>query len=131
MTSTLTDEDDDDDLPPIDREAFERAIAMTRANSGPDAVQIENKLRDEPWWQVGRFAAMCRQCDSLNLGPHLTPPCWATKADLVADPNDPDDSSGKRAAAVLRKRLLDAGLSQYEPDPIAALAAAEKLQAAE
>jgi hypothetical protein len=129
MTLPRTDEDEDE-LHPIDKEALERAIAMTRANGGPDAIQIESMLQKEPWWQVGRFAAMCRQCDSLNLGPHLTPPCWATKADLVADPDDPDDSFGKRAAAVLRKRLLDAGLSVYEPDPITALERAKGRPAA-
>jgi hypothetical protein len=38
-------------------------------------------------------------------------------------------NNGLRAR--LLRRLLAAGLSQYEPDPIAALAAAEKLQVAE
>src|SRR5215475_11241565 len=59
MTLPRTDEDEDE-LHPIDKEALERAIAMTRANGGPSAVQIENKLRDEPWEQVARFAAYCR-----------------------------------------------------------------------
>jgi hypothetical protein len=119
MTSILT--DDDYDLDPVDADAFERAIAMTRANGGPDAVQIESMLRKRPWEEVGRFAAMCRQADNLALGLHLTPPCWATEADLVPDPNEPDDAYGRRAAAVLRKRLLAAGLSAYEPDPLDAL----------
>ena len=118
MTSTLTDEDDDD-IHPIDREALERAIAMTRANGGPDAVQIECKLRDESWEQVARFAAYCRQCDNLHLLPHQNPPCWA---DLEVDLAAGDDGVlGKYAAAVLLKRMLDAGLSIYEPDPITAL----------
>jgi hypothetical protein len=46
---------------------------------------------------------------------------------------DVDDTAGpsfkgKPQAAKLLRRLLDAGLSEYEPDPIRALAAADKLQ---
>jgi hypothetical protein len=119
MTSTLTDEDGDD-LHPIDREALERAIAMTRANGGPDAVQIENMLRRDPWEQVARFAAYCRQCDSLRLMPHQSPPCWIDDMEATLAAGD-DGILGKYAAAVLLKRMLDANISIYEPDPIAAL----------
>jgi hypothetical protein len=83
-------------------------------------------LTCDPWEQVARFAAYCCQCDNLHLGPHQSPPCWATEADLVADPNDLEDIYGRRAAAVLRKRLLEAGLSAHEPDPIAALERAKR-----
>jgi len=121
MTLTPTDNDeDDDDLHPIDRDAFERAIAMTRANGGPSAVQIENKLQDEPWEQVARFAAYCRQCDNLHLLPHQSPPCWINDMEAVLAAGD-DGILGKYAAATLLKRMLDAGLSIYEPDPIDAL----------
>ena len=118
MTSMLTDENE---LDPVYREALERAIAVIRARGGSDAVQIENKLRKEPWEYVARFAAYSQQCDNLRLGPHQSPPCWATEADLIADPDDPEDIYGRRAAAVLRKRLIEAGLSAHEPDPIQAL----------
>jgi hypothetical protein len=113
MTLTRTDEDE---LDPVYRGALERAIAMIRARGGPDAAQIENKLRKEPWEDVGRYASYAQQCDNLHLGPHQVPPCWATEADLVANPDDPEDIYGRRAAAVLHKRLLEAGLSAYEPD---------------
>ena len=118
MTLTRTDEDE---LDPVYRGALERAIAMIRARGGPDAAQIENKLRKEPWEDVARFAAYSQQCDNLHLAPHQSPPCWATEADLIADPDDPADIYGRRAAAVLRKRLIEAGLSAHEPDPIQAL----------
>lgn len=119
MTSTLTDEDGDD-LHPIDRDAFERAIAMMRANGGPDALQIENKLRNEPWEQVARFAAYSCQCDNLHLLPHQSPPCWIDDMEATLAAGD-DGILGKYAAATLLKRMLDAGLSIYEPDPIDAL----------
>jgi hypothetical protein len=35
---------------------------------------------------------------------------------------------GRRAAAELLRRMLAAGLSRYEPDPIAALEAAERVR---
>jgi|SRR5262249_13703241 len=120
MMSTLTDDEDDDDLHPIDKEALERAIAMTRARGGPGAVQIENKLRDEPWEEVAGFAAYCCQCDNLHLGPHQSPPCWVNDIEATLAAGD-DGAGGKYAAAVLLKRMLDAGLSIFEPDPIAAL----------
>jgi len=119
MTLPQIDEDEDE-LHPVDREALERAIAMTRANGGPSAVQIENKLRDEPWEQVARFAAYCRQCDNLRLMPHQSPPCWVEDMEATLAAGD-DGILGKYAAARLLQRMLDAGLSVYEPDPIAAL----------
>jgi hypothetical protein len=117
--SMQTDEDEDE-LHPIDEEALTRAIEMTRANGGPDAVQIENKLRNEPWEQVARFAAYCHQCDNLHLMPHQSPPCWVDDMEAVLAAGD-DGILGKYAAATLLKRMLAAGLSIYEPDPITAL----------
>ena len=118
MTSTLTDEDDE--LDPIYKDALTRALEMARREPGR-GDQLDHMLAHDPWEQVARFAAYCCQCDNLHLGPHQSPPCWATEADLVADPDDPEDIYGRRAAAVLRKRLLEVGLSAHEPDPIAAL----------
>ena len=40
------------------------------------------------------------------------------------------DPSGKRESAELLKRLLDANLSKYEPDPTGALAEAEQRRTA-
>jgi hypothetical protein len=38
-------------------------------------------------------------------------------------PHDPHPTAGRVAAWELRRRLLKAGLSQWEPDPVAALEA--------
>jgi hypothetical protein len=111
MTLILAD-DDYDDLDPVDEEALTRALEMARLEPGR-SEQLDHKLAREPWEQVARFAAYCCQCDSLRLGPHQSPPCWVNDmADLVADPDDPDDIYGRRAAAVAaqahaRCRALD------------------------
>ena len=59
--------------------------------------------------------------------PWQSPPFRASLADL----NKPfDDPRGERESAELLKRLLDAGLSPFEPFPLDALAEAEQRQAA-
>jgi hypothetical protein len=79
----------------------------------------------EDWEVVGRFAAYAAQDNALRLKPWEMPPCWIRDlaASLEVPPGDP---RGERRAAELLKRLLDAGLSRYEPNPIAALAAIEQ-----
>ena len=51
------------DIPDCDVEAFERAIALCRAE---DAEQIDAKLARQPWAEVGRSAALHCQIDSLR-----------------------------------------------------------------
>jgi hypothetical protein len=73
------------------------------------------------------LAAYCARMDSLGLMPWQSPPCQAGLNDL----NQPlGDARGRRESAELLKHLLDANLSPYEPDPLAALAEAERRQAA-
>ena len=58
------------------------------------------------------------QMETLRLRPWQTPPCW------VGDERPHvDDHRGEVAAWELRRRLLAAGLSEFEPDPVAALEA--------
>jgi hypothetical protein len=94
-----------------DREALEEAMRLLRLEPGR-ARQLDDKLQDEPWVAVAEFAASCVQSRTLHLKPWELPPC-----DIY--PNDPD-SPGKR----LLKRMLEADVSRYAPDPIAALEAA-------
>ncbi len=56
-----------------------------------------------------------------------TPPVWII--DIDAALNAPDDARNIPGSARPLKRLLDAGLSRYEPDPIAALERAERKRA--
>jgi hypothetical protein len=93
----------------VDRAALRRALQLARAESPGRAAQIAEKLKDEPWEKVANFAAYCCQIDNLGLKPWQDPPMYA---ELRSDRPD--------ALAVLVK-LLGAGLSRYEPDPVAAL----------
>ena len=54
-------------MTPIDRDAFERAIAMARAKGPAQQRQIDEKLATDPWAKVGEFAAYGCQMDSLHL----------------------------------------------------------------
>lgn len=73
---------------------------------------------------VALSAAYGCQVDSLRLKPWQWPPMWADND----RPRDPHPSAGREAAWQLRRRLLKAGLSAYQPDPVAALEAAAARQ---
>jgi hypothetical protein len=93
---------------------------MARAESQETAGQIDRMMASRPFEEVGRFAAYHCQRRNLRLKPWETAPCDA------GPHRDPDavDSHGYAAAAGLLERMLAAGLSRWEPDPIAALEAA-------
>lgn len=109
-------------LSKIDREALERALAKALANADDEPgrrEQMEDKLKED-WFEAATFAAYGCQCRALGLKPWQSPPMYGAAYpghDAHAD------------AAMLLRRLLDAGLSRYEPDPIGALAAIEAKKA--
>jgi hypothetical protein len=109
----------------IDREALERCLAAARAENPARAKQIDLMLADQPWEEVAVFAATCAQSRSLDLPPWQSPPFRASLRDLEKPYGD---ASGKRESAELLKRLRDANLSIFEPDPMRALAEAEQRQ---
>ena len=116
-------------LSDVDRDALKRCIEMARTYPGRDE-QISWKLGKGgcSWQDTAKLCAYLWQSKNLRLEIQEFPPCWLLDADDTAGPA----FKRKPEAARLLKRLLAAGLSQYEPDPIRALAAAEKpLQAAE
>lgn len=76
-----------------------------RGESRTRAKQIDAKLRKETWEAVGRYAAFCAQITSLNLQ------LWESTVVYADTPE----------AHALLRRLKAAGLSRYEPDPLAAL----------
>jgi hypothetical protein len=94
----------------VDRDALKRALQLARAESPGCAAQLAAKVKDEGWESAAQFAAYCCQCEALNLK------CWQDAPMFAEIRPDPE------ALAILVK-LLGAGLSRYEPDPIAALAA--------
>jgi hypothetical protein len=74
-------------------------------------------LEDRPWHQVAEFAAYSCQVDALGLKPWQPPPCHV-------DPDHPEP--GDETAAALLQRMLQNGVSRWDPDPMAALAAKEE-----
>ena len=109
-----------DSLSRADRDAMERAIEMVRGRGAARCEQINDMLRTDGFQSVGTFAASSCQCDSLRLKPWQTAPLWV--GDLDAALRQPfGGQRGTREAAELLKKLLDNGLSKYEPDPLAAL----------
>jgi hypothetical protein len=112
----------DKTLTPADEDALKRCLVACRAESAARARQLDSMLADEPWQEVAVFAATCAQMDSLDLMPWQSPPFRANLAHLNKPFGDP---RGERESAELLKRLLDANLSPFEPDPFAAIAEAE------
>jgi hypothetical protein len=56
------------------------------------------------------------------MRPDQSPPCWMGDAQPDGDPQD----HGLIPARELRRRLIAFGVSEYEPDPVAALQAVEE-----
>ena len=105
------------DLAAVDREALERAMEITKRDP-LRAEQLEGKLlQGDPWTEVAEFASYSCQIHTLSLKPWQSPPC-------VADEDDPDERD-KKAQHLLRK-MLAAGISRFEPNPLAALERAER-----
>jgi hypothetical protein len=93
----------------VDREALQRSLKLARAE--PEyREKLERKIEAEGWESAARFACYNLQIDNLDLRPWQDPPMYA---ELRPDP---------KALAILVK-LLGAGLSRFEPDPVQALAA--------
>jgi hypothetical protein len=71
--------------------------------------------RGRSWQNTGKLASYICQHHYLELQQQMweIPPCW------VIDPNHPD--KGEQAAAKLARELIAAGVSQYIPNPTAAL----------
>jgi hypothetical protein len=94
----------------VDRQALQRSLKLARAE--PEyRDQLECKVEAEGWESAARFASYSLQIDNLGLRPWMDPPCFA---EVRPDPE----------ALKILVQLLGAGLSRYEPDPVAALAAA-------
>jgi hypothetical protein len=115
-----------DDFTPADLDALERCIEVARAESPSRAAQIDEKLLDQPRWSVGLFACGCAQANSLNLLPWQSPIFRASLENLDKPYGDP---RGERQGAELLKKLLSLNLSRFEPDPMAAIADAERARA--
>lgn len=106
----------------VDQDALERAIVACRAQDAGRRRQVDLMLADQPWEEVATFCAFSAQIEALGLLPWQSPPIYACLGDL----DQPyDDTRAARESAELLRRLLDNGLSKFEPDPITAIARAE------
>jgi hypothetical protein len=117
------------DFTKIDLAALKLAVQMQEMRSESHRVQIKAKLADEDFWSVAKFAAYSQQCQNLRLKPWETPPCHV---DEDQDYGDPAYDHGKknRAQALLRK-MIKLGVSRYDPDPLAAIAAVRNRRSTE
>ncbi|HVI68043.1 MAG TPA: hypothetical protein VM910_36500 [Bradyrhizobium sp.] len=107
----------------IDRDALERCIATMRNSKEPsDRMQIERALAEDGWQEAADSAAYHCQMNALRLRPWQSPPCWINTRDITSIIARGDDSiAGDYAAAKLLQKMLQASLSRFEPDPVAAL----------
>jgi hypothetical protein len=110
-------------LSKVDREALQRAIEMVRAEGPNEMRWIDDHLRTNGFFEAGRLASYHCQYRALQLKPWQFPPIWID--DVSATLKEPPDSKDRHRAAKLLQRLLAAGLSRYEPDPLTALERAE------
>jgi hypothetical protein len=108
-------------LSAVDRDALKRAMELTQTEP-VRARQIADKLKTEGWRSVAEFAASCCQHRALATRPWELAPISVDEDDPIPDG---DDHRRTGRAIKLLRRLLAAGLSRYEPDPIEALARVE------
>jgi len=113
-----------EELSRADRDALWRALTIARAESDEERAHLDHIEGRSGWQEAAESAVYHLQCRALRLRPWEPPPSWIR--DLEADLAAGDDGvSGRYRAARLTQRLLAAGLSRFEPDPLAALAQAE------
>jgi hypothetical protein len=92
----------------IDIDAFRRSVAMVKREGPAGREMVETMLTTTHWVEVAEFCSHRCQMKRLGLAPWQQPPCTCGE----------DDAD----AGVLLGRMLEAGISQWEPDPLAALA---------
>ncbi len=107
--------------------------AFETARKAPERLKwIEERLaKGDAWESVAISCAYHCQFAVLDLKPWQQPPLYYSRPHhFDAALREPfGDPSGKREAAEIIKKLRAVGCSIYEPDPLAALAAAEQRQA--
>jgi hypothetical protein len=107
-------------LGPVDLDALTRAMELAKRHPLV-ARQLDDLEQTYGWENAARQAAYDCQCDALKLKPWQSPPMYGDSTDGIDD----FEGAGRAHAADLLRRLLAAGLSRFEPDPLAALARAE------
>jgi hypothetical protein len=108
------------EMSPLDREALKRALKLARAESEAEREHLAGILSRQGWQEAATRAAYFLQCRALRLKPWQAPPldCNGESAPGVYG-CQPEE------AAALVRRMLAAGLSIFDPDPLGALERAE------
>jgi hypothetical protein len=110
-----------------DRAALELALAVA-LRTPATGRQFKNKLESgESRLSVAVFASYSTQIDALELGPHEVPPSSIEPDQIAAilAKGESHDNSAFYGGALLLKKMLQAGVSRWHPDPVAALREAE------
>ena len=111
-------------LNPLDRDALERCLKAARASKGYGHQHVERLLKEEGWLRAAEEACFYQQFTALGLKIWQQPPCEIHPHDVKAILARGDDGiGGQYCAALLAKQLIEADLSQFEPDPAHALEA--------
>jgi hypothetical protein len=110
---------------PRDFEALKLALEMLKQSEPELIPTLDEMVRDRGEQEVGAYAASVLQVKNLRLRPWECPPCE------TVDVSNPKNTYGYRPNEVaLLKRMLEANISRWHPDPTAALAEAEAKSAA-
>jgi hypothetical protein len=119
---TLTKEDREDlkaaaEITEADVEALQRALHMT-LNEWDDPArirQVREMLTERSWFTVAEFCSYHQQNKNLQTKPWESPPCWIGTGATI----EPEYLE-------IGRRLQQAGLSLFEPDPLRALEDAKR-----
>jgi hypothetical protein len=99
----------------LDRDALERAMVRLKRVDRDNYRDCQDRLEEgEDFDSVAYRAAGWCQYHALGLMPWQTAPCRILP--------DGERRSVDEGGRLLLQRLLDAGLSRFEPDPLRALA---------
>jgi hypothetical protein len=105
----------DEALSPAAHVELVQAIEATRKESPARRKQIDDFLSSRVWLDVATFCASCAQSNSLRLQPWQPPPCDI--GNVAAALENSDETTGYRAAALLRQRMARCGVSRWHPSP--------------
>jgi hypothetical protein len=112
-----------DELVPIDAEAIDLAIKLVLGENDDIAGTVRQYLADDEWWEGGTLAVYHRQMYHLQLDTWQYPPCWINENEInEIISRGPSPDNNKFGGAKLLKKMIAAGISQFHPKPIDALA---------
>ena len=112
-------------LTEIDRDALRRAFEAAAAEGAEYREHLARIETREGWVSAAQSASYHLQVKILKLRPWQAPPCGCRSDEIGPG------YGHSRAEVLLRRRMIEAKISLYEPDPAAALEQAEAVERAE